>query len=869
MNAERIDDPCRQWADLLEIYSMGDTALFAPDVAASLAVCVWPPNQPEKDAASLLHLELTSRIATQPLAYGSGDPVAALQSIFALFARTREICQHNLAAAAFERIAWHVLNIHVRPFTAYWHKRSEAGELWAIDETDEFRADLAIVQQVLRQFDAVLLHVRDGDAPHARELPKVGDDRVEVEMRRVVQASTGMPSRDDEARYTEARRKHYGLSVPSGLTGLALSGGGIRSATFSLGVLTALARRGILPQVDYLSTVSGGGYFGAFLTNFLATSEPAAQVGLRVGDQPFGNDADRSQALGHIRQNCRYLMSGPTWRSLQIAVAQFGGLLINILALAALAGLIGAFISWVGDYAYSASVTLTGGIVALLVISPSLNGGTSGVIGVIELFCMAAVLVSPAASIGRMAERFANSVFLALGALLALLILHVALEFVQNSLCSLIVNRKVGIALVFAAPVGLLAFGTVLERMVPFGKAIPRFVARAAAALFVGMVFISSLALMAAPGRLPIGLAWIALLPLLIAATLNINFTGLHRHYRDRLAKTFLIRSTGPQYPICVKADTRLSQLSANVRAPYPIINAALNVPSSRDSRMNGRAVDFFSFTPHQCGSRLVGYAPTETWERYNPQLDLATAMAVSGAAISPQSGLTTAAPLSFWLALLNARLDLWVRNPLNPGIMPFPGLRYLIAELTGRIAEASPFLNLSDGGHVENLGAYELLVRRCKYVIVVDGEQDGQMTFQAMANLQRLALTDLKIRIEINLDDLRRKPEGVSRSHFQFGRIRYPNGDIGYLIYLKLSLTGNEGEFLRRFKLDEPDFPHRPTADQNFTEARFEAYRCLGEHVGEKLFLSSIIGDLGNDSETTPLESWFLAIGQSYLRPV
>src|SRR6266404_3484820 len=58
--------------------------------------------------------------------------------------------------------------------------------------------------------------------------------------------------------------------VEHGTVGLALSGGGIRSATFSLGVLQALARLDVLRYVDYLSTVSGGGYIGACVTSLLS-----------------------------------------------------------------------------------------------------------------------------------------------------------------------------------------------------------------------------------------------------------------------------------------------------------------------------------------------------------------------------------------------------------------------------------------------------------------------------------------------------------------------------------------------------------------------------------------------------------------------
>jgi hypothetical protein len=144
-------------------------------------------------------------------------------------------------------------------------------------------------------------------------------------------------------------------------------------------------------------------------------------------------------------------------------------------------------------------------------------------------------------------------------------------------------------------------------------------------------------------------------------------------------------------------------------------------------------------------------------------------------------------------------------------------------------------------------------------------------MTFHALTTLQRLAYIDLGVKIDINLDDLRLNARGMTRSHFCFSRIAYPQGTrdgepvYGYLLYVKLSLTGNEGEFLRRYRLDEPSFPHHSTADQFFTESQFEAYRSLGEHVGDKLFLPAIIGA----AESAPdfaVETWFTAIGKSML---
>src|SRR5262245_14232271 len=73
-------------------------------------------------------------------------------------------------------------------------------------------------------------------------------------------------------------RWHLGKTADDPLVGLAFSGGGIRSATFGLGVLQALHALGVLPQIDYISTVSGGGYIGAWLQGSLARGRGTAAL---------------------------------------------------------------------------------------------------------------------------------------------------------------------------------------------------------------------------------------------------------------------------------------------------------------------------------------------------------------------------------------------------------------------------------------------------------------------------------------------------------------------------------------------------------------------------------------------------------------
>ncbi|HEY1189996.1 MAG TPA: hypothetical protein VGE74_20265 [Gemmata sp.] len=104
--------------------------------------------------------------------------------------------------------------------------------------------------------------------------------------------------------------------LPADTLGLALSGGGIRSAAFCLGVIQALARAGWLPRVDFLSTVSGGGYIGAFLGRFFdQCAKPDGLTGA-VPDTRAGAGQDRvardlidsrSPPLHWLRKHSNYL----------------------------------------------------------------------------------------------------------------------------------------------------------------------------------------------------------------------------------------------------------------------------------------------------------------------------------------------------------------------------------------------------------------------------------------------------------------------------------------------------------------------------------------------------------------------------------
>lgn len=118
----------------------------------------WQPKDADKAAAWELYIELLTRISTQDLAPAHGDEETALQSIYNLFALTRDVIKrHGRDCMEFAKIAVIVLNQIIRPFTAEWHKRALAGELDKQEEVrDKFRTELHILQKKLRIYTAML-----------------------------------------------------------------------------------------------------------------------------------------------------------------------------------------------------------------------------------------------------------------------------------------------------------------------------------------------------------------------------------------------------------------------------------------------------------------------------------------------------------------------------------------------------------------------------------------------------------------------------------------------------------------------------------------------------------------------------------------
>jgi hypothetical protein len=124
------------WREHLTTHQDSGVALFSDAYLQRWGDETWAPNDQDRKAAGALHTQIASRIATQRLKYREGVEITALNSIYGLFDQTRRITDEHAGCRHFDTLAWEVLNTHVRPFTAKWHRRSEEGALSALDATD-------------------------------------------------------------------------------------------------------------------------------------------------------------------------------------------------------------------------------------------------------------------------------------------------------------------------------------------------------------------------------------------------------------------------------------------------------------------------------------------------------------------------------------------------------------------------------------------------------------------------------------------------------------------------------------------------------------------------------------------------------------
>jgi len=342
-----------------------------------------------------------------------------------------------------------------------------------------------------------------------------------------------------------------------------------------------------------------------------------------------------------------------------------------------------------------------------------------------------------------------------------------------------------------------------------------------------------------------VGAVW-----LLFATFVDENEFSMNGFYRNRLVRCYLAPSNrrrrgDPDADLDPTDDLPLDCVTAprgrrpRPRPLYPLVCASVNLTAGAGLDWQDRKAASFVFSPLYCGHQRVplrdgdlpiGDDPSMTPSRLARELTLGTAMAVSGAAISPNMGYHSSPAVAFLLTLFNARLGWWVQNHnAARGERSFVG-RNLLSEMLSQTTAYGRHVHVSDGGHFENLGLYELVRRRCRFILSVDASADPDRDFEGLGNAIERCRVDFDAHVEIDTGLMRPDAQtGTSHRCAALGKIRYADGSAGILLYLKPSLLGNEPPDIAHYAASHREFPHEPTSDQFFDERQFEAYRYLG----------------------------------------
>ena len=340
------------------------------------------------------------------------------------------------------------------------------------------------------------------------------------------------------------------------------------------------------------------------------------------------------------------------------------------------------------------------------------------------------------------------------------------------------------------------------------------------------------------------------------------KFSGFSGADRSLRVADLLPRSFGNSDEKLWRKKHDGSYQAPSYEGPFPVFCTAINLTMGEDLAYQERMAASFAFTPLYCGysvgwtesadatQQYNGFIPTTQWAySAGGGIAMATAVATSGAAVSPNSGYHTNPAVAFLLTMFNVRLGWWIRNPRrqfrrkNPSSSPVFGILRLVMELCGSVNDTADYVYLTDGGHFDNMGLYELVRRRCRTIVICDGEQDAHLQFDGLGQSVRKIRLDFGV--EIDLKDVRRmKNDDSNPGHVVIGSVLYPEDPVhpGTVIYIKTSLDGDEPVDIINYKREDPSFPQDTTLDQFFTESRFESYRALGSHIATHPTIVSVL---------------------------
>ena len=343
----------------------------------------------------------------------------------------------------------------------------------------------------------------------------------------------------------------------------------------------------------------------------------------------------------------------------------------------------------------------------------------------------------------------------------------------------------------------------------------------------------------------------ILLFGIVMGFLINANKFSLHATYRNRLIRAYLAASRlqrRPNFFTGFDPDDNFELYKLRPEKPLHVINGTLNLVKGEQLAWQERKAESFTMSRLHCGSFQVRYRPSR---EYGHGITLGTALAISGAAANPNMGYHSSPVLSLLMTLFNVRLGWWLGNPGPPGIKTWKraGPRYsvgpLFSEAAGNTTDRYQYVNLSDGGHFENLGLYEMVLRRCHWIVVSDAGEDLECSFADLGEAVRKVRIDFGIPIEF--EPMSIYPRSAIETletpghNCAIGRIRYSVVDgadapDGIIIYIKPACYGDEPRDIYEYFKTNPTFPHETTGDQFFSESQFESYRMLGAHTMEKL---------------------------------
>ncbi len=703
------------------------------------------------------------------------------------------------------------------------------------------------------------------------------------------------------------------------LHGLAISGGGIRSASFATGVLQALAANNLLKKIDYLSTVSGGGYIGSSLTWFLSRTQtlpptntstspvPTPIYGTGPDNFPFGkrksagreNTGSTNDILNFIRQHGNYLTPGKgvdgfslivvALRAMSVSIFVYLSLLtVLMVSIHQLSIFINPFLSKIPIIREIPHITqIPNAFLGIAALGSLLLLFFSGVYSFLTFLALWVKNTKLLYDIRMLVQTwFGRGVAFCVIVLIVALLPMIYKLFVDYEITDF-AAIPAGIFTVIGSLIGLLHAkrSHSPEKEEESGGA--GLVVVGALLFLFGLLFTAyffSKEFFPPKGNDTLwGFSeWLPTIilgsvALLVGLLVNTNLLGIHRMYRDRLMETFLPNMgsvKNNKWEQATDADnTSINEVCQSPKPrPYHLINTNIILSDSEESQYRGRSGDSFILSPLYCGSRATGWRVSQDYMSSGKGADsgcgitLPTAMAISGAAVNPNAGVAGQGPttnrlVSIFLSLLNIRTGYWAANPKQPGsssVPPnflYPGLRDIFS---AGLHENAKMVELTDGGHFENLGIYELIQRRVKVIISIDGGEDPKFKFDDLGNAIERVRVDFgalitfdsrynRYRLKSLLPgsskegSLLNKKYALAERGFAIAKIRYPKTEAvaemeGTLIYIDTTMVPNLPQDVYSYKSAHDSFPDQSTADQFFDEGQFEAYRELGYAIAKDM---------------------------------